>query len=294
MPASAVLSLARLDTSRLIGLWQRLGALPPKTRVLEEHLGSPELVEFLEPLIGQTAWILTSLLEAVLAERGNFAPVSPAVEPRAPVVEYRIERHYGTSSPELVWSGETGGRSCARKTRYVIEDLFAATTSRVLIAGYSFDSASDLFDPLFARAEQLAAEGLPAPRVRVVLDCSNVKASPGEAPEALARRAAEEFTSVCWARATLAAELFYYRPSTERRDRPSSDRRGTFAPYSMHAKCIVVDGARCFVTSANLTEAAQERNIELGVLLDCARASAAVLDHFSQLIAAAHLTLLPT
>jgi hypothetical protein len=36
----------------------------------------------------------------------------------------------------------------------------------------------------------------------------------------------------------------------------------------LHAKCVVVDDARALVTSANLTEAAQERNIEAGVLLE--------------------------
>ncbi|MBK9386578.1 MAG: hypothetical protein IPN34_17330 [Planctomycetes bacterium] len=36
----------------------------------------------------------------------------------------------------------------------------------------------------------------------------------------------------------------------------------------LHAKCVVVDDERAFVTSANLTEAAQSRNIEAGVLLE--------------------------
>ena len=36
---------------------------------------------------------------------------------------------------------------------------------------------------------------------------------------------------------------------------------------ALHAKCIVVDGQKALVTSANFTEAAQERNIELGLLL---------------------------
>ena len=38
-------------------------------------------------------------------------------------------------------------------------------------------------------------------------------------------------------------------------------------PGSLHAKCIVVDGAHVFVSSANFTEAAQERNIEVGLLI---------------------------
>jgi len=36
---------------------------------------------------------------------------------------------------------------------------------------------------------------------------------------------------------------------------------------SVHAKCAVADGNIAFVTSANLSDAAMERNMELGVLL---------------------------
>ena len=38
-------------------------------------------------------------------------------------------------------------------------------------------------------------------------------------------------------------------------------------PGSLHAKCIVVDGKQLFVSSANFTQAAQERNIEVGLLI---------------------------
>jgi phosphatidylserine/phosphatidylglycerophosphate/cardiolipin synthase-like enzyme len=37
-------------------------------------------------------------------------------------------------------------------------------------------------------------------------------------------------------------------------------------PACRHAKCILVDGVTAFFTSANITESAHERNIELGVL----------------------------
>ena len=36
---------------------------------------------------------------------------------------------------------------------------------------------------------------------------------------------------------------------------------------SVHGKCAVADGAVAFVTSANLTDAAMERNMEVGVLI---------------------------
>ena len=40
-------------------------------------------------------------------------------------------------------------------------------------------------------------------------------------------------------------------------------------PYhSLDAKCLVVDGAKAFVSSANFTQRGQERNIEVGVLIE--------------------------
>ena len=38
-------------------------------------------------------------------------------------------------------------------------------------------------------------------------------------------------------------------------------------PACQHAKCILVDRTTAFITSANVTESAHERSIELGVLL---------------------------
>lgn len=49
---------------------------------------------------------------------------------------------------------------------------------------------------------------------------------------------------------------------------PRSLEMGNEEGACLHAKCVVVDDTRAFVTSANLTEAAHGRNIEAGVLLD--------------------------
>jgi phosphatidylserine/phosphatidylglycerophosphate/cardiolipin synthase-like enzyme len=38
-------------------------------------------------------------------------------------------------------------------------------------------------------------------------------------------------------------------------------------PGSLHAECIAVDDQQVFVSSANFTEAAQDRNIEVGLLV---------------------------
>ena len=52
----------------------------------------------------------------------------------------------------------------------------------------------------------------------------------------------------------------------------------------LHAKCIVADGTRAFVSSANFTEAAQQRNIEAGVLLEDAGLASALEEQFEGLV----------
>lgn len=48
----------------------------------------------------------------------------------------------------------------------------------------------------------------------------------------------------------------------------SEDKEGEGYMGSVHAKCVVADGKVAFITSANLTSAALERNMELGVLIE--------------------------
>jgi len=48
----------------------------------------------------------------------------------------------------------------------------------------------------------------------------------------------------------------------------SNDKDGNGYTGSVHAKCVVADNEVAFITSANLTTAALERNMELGVLIE--------------------------
>jgi phosphatidylserine/phosphatidylglycerophosphate/cardiolipin synthase-like enzyme len=58
---------------------------------------------------------------------------------------------------------------------------------------------------------------------------------------------------------------------------------------SLHAKCVVVDRRTAFVSSANFTEAALERNIEAGVLIRAETFASSLASHFEALAAAGHL-----
>jgi phosphatidylserine/phosphatidylglycerophosphate/cardiolipin synthase-like enzyme len=55
---------------------------------------------------------------------------------------------------------------------------------------------------------------------------------------------------------------------------------------SLHAKCVVADGRRAFITSANFTRAVQTRNIEVGVLVKSGRLAAQLVARFEALAAA--------
>lgn len=273
MSADSLLSLTRIETSRLELLWRVLVTLPAKTRVGESHLPggeADELTQVLAPVLGQPAWLLATLIEAVLAERGRLSAAPSPTSARHPeAVGLQIDRHYGDSSPELVWSGSVASPT-TRMTRWVIEDLFRHASQSVLIAGYSFDGARDLFAPLFARADALEQEGHPAPRVRIILDCSRIADPSHEVdPELLARKAAKRFLETCWAEPTsLRPELRYYVPST-RREPSRVPGRSAFAPNSMHAKCIVVDRSVALVGSANFSSRARDNrdNVEVGALI---------------------------
>jgi phosphatidylserine/phosphatidylglycerophosphate/cardiolipin synthase-like enzyme len=52
----------------------------------------------------------------------------------------------------------------------------------------------------------------------------------------------------------------------------------------LHAQCVVVDGRHVVVSSANFTEAAQDRNIEIGLLVRSPRLAARLTGHFDALL----------
>lgn len=66
----------------------------------------------------------------------------------------------------------------------------------------------------------------------------------------------------------------------------SAKKMATTGGYgSVHAKCSVADGRIAFITSANLTSAALERNMEMGVLVRGVRLPKQLHDHLKALVA---------
>jgi phosphatidylserine/phosphatidylglycerophosphate/cardiolipin synthase-like enzyme len=56
------------------------------------------------------------------------------------------------------------------------------------------------------------------------------------------------------------------------------------SPVSLHAKCVVRDESELFVTSANFTEAAQNRNIEMGLIVQSVPLASQAVKFFGEMV----------
>jgi hypothetical protein len=156
----------------------------------------------------------------------------------------------GTASLDLVWTGPESPISHSRDTGTVVEELFRTATRCVLVSTFVIRHGQRLFASL---AERLDA--LPDLTVRLFVHVERKSRDPREDSEILREFAAQfagEWPGTC-------RPEVYYDPRGLSTD-PA-------ARASWHAKCVVVDDEVSFLTSANFTEWAQQRNVEAGVLI---------------------------
>ncbi|MFP4173487.1 MAG: DISARM system phospholipase D-like protein DrmC [Candidatus Hydrogenedentota bacterium] len=172
-----------------------------------------------------------------------------------------------TLKPDLVWSGPEVPGLHARDTRRVYEELIGAAQQSMWISTYVYFDGSKMFERL---ARQMDA----APALNVTL-LLNIQRKWGDttAPDYLVRRFAERFWETDWPGSR--RPRIFYDPRSLETDGPAS---------VLHAKAVVVDDETVFVTSANLTEAALDRNIELGLLVRDGALAKSVSAHFHTLI----------
>lgn len=172
-----------------------------------------------------------------------------------------------TFRPDLVWSGPDVPGLHARDTRRVYEELLGSAKCSVWASTYAFFDGPKAFEILARRMD-----ALPDLRVTLLL---NVERRRGDTTttEHLARRFTERFWKVDWP-GTTRPRVFY--------DPRALDPEGPGGV--LHAKAVVTDDEAVFVTSANLTEAALERNIELGLLVRDRALAVSVSSHFRALI----------
>jgi phosphatidylserine/phosphatidylglycerophosphate/cardiolipin synthase-like enzyme len=107
----------------------------------------------------------------------------------------------------------------------------------------------------------------------------DIQRNPGDTstPSELVARFAHSFRTHQWPIGKRLPEIFYDPRSLE------FDRSKAAA---LHAKCVVVDRTELFVSSANFTEAAQHKNIEVGLLLRSPIITERLLSFLNQLVEA--------
>ncbi len=197
----------------------------------------------------------------------GFQPAQIATMLRVVIAE-REAAQESADRFELVWTGPETEGSHSRDTGVVVRELFSSARRSVLVSGFAVFQGKLVFKTL---ADQMDSN--PELSVRMFL---NVARSHGDdtSNAELLRRFAENFCNDHWPGQRL-PQVFYD---------PRSLDSGTGPKASLHAKCIVVDDETAFVTSANLTEAAQERNIEAGVLIRDPAFAKGLRDQFENLV----------
>jgi|SRR5579883_235562 len=169
----------------------------------------------------------------------------------------------------LVTSGVEPGNVTTRDTSVVVRDLFATANETVLVAGYAVFQGQKVFKAL---AERMSAN--PELQVRMFLDIHRKNDDNAEDAE-IVSKFRERFLRYEWPSQTCIPAVFYYPPSL---NKVATERA------VLHAKVVVVDRQQVFVSSANFTEAAQKRNIEVGLLLKSTALSHSILSYFETLV----------
>jgi phosphatidylserine/phosphatidylglycerophosphate/cardiolipin synthase-like enzyme len=169
---------------------------------------------------------------------------------------------------DLVWTGPDAPGTAIRDTGVVVRELFGAAEEEVLVAGFVVYQGQEVFRRLTERMSERHSL-----RVSLFLD---VHRQPGDTSlaEEILRRFAWRFQTHEWPGERLPD--VYYDPRSLNLEAAKRS--------SLHAKCVVVDRRVALATSANFTEAAQTRNIEVGALIRCERFAARLAGHFMTLV----------
>jgi len=249
LPDADLWELAKaLRTDRLVPPYSTMG--------VQRVIGSPSAAEIANDL-------------QALAERGFF-PQQIATTLDL-IAKARSQRAIPEDLIDLVTTGPEAPGISNRDTSVVVRELFAQARQSVLVAGYAVYQGQRVFQALADRMAEL-----PDLRVRLVLDIQRGTGD-GSPHGEVVRRFSERFRTTQWPASSPLPKVFYD---------PRSLALDTAKRACMHAKCIVIDGKTVFVSSANLTEAAQERNVEIGLLISSANLADRLERHFDSLIAA--------
>jgi phosphatidylserine/phosphatidylglycerophosphate/cardiolipin synthase-like enzyme len=251
-------------------------SLPPSdlralaSSVRSGRLMAPYSTASIERLLGASRSHLVSSAFSSLISEGMQAPaLASTLDLLAGAIESRPTPE---AIVDLVTTGPDGTRLTTRDTGIVVAELFRKSCTSVLIAGYAVYQGRAVFKELGDRMkEKTELSG------RMFLDIQ--RGSDTSAPDELVRRFLYRFRTTEWPEGAPLPQIYYD---------PRALSLNAKERAALHAKCVVVDGIDVFVSSANFTEAAQQRNVEVGLLLQSPHVSSRLTEFFESLVEGNH------
>lgn len=236
VPAPSLIALHRLPLAALQGLAASL-----ETGLLSAGITQVGIAQ----AAGTDAAAVTEVLRGLAAM--EMTPRQMAVVMRG-IAEAKGHVPKPSSLFDLVLSGPDLPGVPMADTAAVVHTMITQASREVWLVGYAVYNGRKLFEPLAQRMAEV-----PTMTVKFCLDIARQHNDSTPSAE-IVSRFARDFRSRHWPWSTL-PELYYD---------PRSLETGK-ARASLHAKCVIVDRERALITSANFTDAAQRKNIELGV-----------------------------
>ncbi|MGO9267966.1 MAG: DISARM system phospholipase D-like protein DrmC [Candidatus Binataceae bacterium] len=212
---------------------------PDKTEQLAESIRRLSDAQNAQSLTSWTAnpRAKNALTELTTAWRGVDIPTAELAG-MLTAASAAYHRAKGEQEIELVWTGPSSKLIATRKTEQALLQVIDAAESRLFITSFvAYDVAS-----IMSALRKAVDRGV---EVSMLLESSD-KHGGGVAVDAIGQM-----------RAALPSALIYFW----------GDKGDSFAGGKVHAKVAVCDESMCFISSANLTGHAMEKNMEAGVLI---------------------------
>ncbi len=191
-------------------------------------------------------------------EGASFGAEAVAVGLRAAQEAARIERE--SEVVELTWTGPKPIKPAVARNDEALFEVIGSAESRLIVVSYATFKVPELV----AKLDEAVDRG-------VVVDL--VLEFHGSDPDEQ-----QWWDPVQGLGATLPTEVSVWQWPIELR--PVKDGKVGY----LHVKCAVADGRHAFVSSANLTVYAMERNMELGVVVHGGDVPRRIADHFEALM----------
>ena len=216
--------------------------------------------------------------ELVALSNVGFTPAALAITFQA-LAEDAMAAQRAVDNIQLVWTSPDEEGPHVRDTSVVGRQLLSEARNSLWISTYGVFNGQEAFLPIH---EAWSVR----PNLEVVMI---LNVPPDDNSGMYGLDAIQKYAKTFWK---------YQWPWPERPTvfyDPRSPEKDPHLPACQHSKCIIIDDGTAFITSANFTESAHERNIELGVLFRANRQIAgSIKGKFESLIARGFLKPLPT